>query len=82
MAIRKEDALQQLTKDQQAEVQEYERRIDHAIHEGYDGTPLIMSENLPTSNRVQKLLQKKYAEAGWKLSFHHDQRDGGWIELS
>lgn len=82
MAIRKEDALQALTRDQQAMLREYEQVIDRAIKAQYDGRPLYLYMDLPSSAHVQTLLKERYATAGWKLSFHHDQREGSAIVLS
>jgi hypothetical protein len=82
MAIRKEDVLQALTRDQQAMWREYEQAIDHAITAQYDGRPLYIYRDLPSSERVRTLLKERYATAGWRLTYQYDQREGNAIILS
>lgn len=30
---------------------------------------------------VQDAVRRRFAEAGWTISFHSDQRDGSWVTL-
>ena len=83
MVIKKEELLKALTEEQRAEAKALEKKIDLALRGDFvEGRNVIVHINGWPHERVRRHLEKLYREAGWKIKFNSEQRDGEWIELS
>jgi hypothetical protein len=66
----------------------YEEVFDAALASSYAGSPITISggklPSLPMHLRelTKKTLIEDYRRAGWKVTYHSEQRDGVWWEIS
>lgn len=83
MVIKKEELSKGLTEEQRAEAKVLEKKIDLALRaEFVEGRNVIVHIDGWPNERVRRHLENLYKEAGWKIKFDSEQREGEWIELS
>lgn len=82
MAILKADLATKLTTKQSAEVKRIEAVIDARLKDEYVGIPLMIPAGCAdVHHRVKAELTILYTDAGWKIGFEHDQREGEFIRI-
>jgi len=82
MAIEKAELSKILTKKQLQEVKILESHFDKELREEYTGDQgVIIQLNNSPNPKIQHELERRYRQAGWKIVFHSDQREGEWVEL-
>lgn len=81
MALKKGDIMRQLSADHASEVERLEKMIDQKLAEDYAGRRISISLSGFPHERVRQELTRRYKEAGWRIKFDDDQRDGAFVSL-
>ncbi|GAF88156.1 unnamed protein product [marine sediment metagenome] len=82
MVVRPEEVLGKLMTDELVEIDQLEPALDLALGK-FDGTKMtIGARMLGNSKRVKDVMLEKYREAGWKIQYQFDQRDGDFYYFS
>lgn len=76
MAITPQDAKKLSEKDKLS-VNALEKKIDEALIEG----GYTFSADLFPNNKVMRQIMQLYRNAGWKVEYMPDQRDGDYLHI-
>ena len=82
MAIKKSELVSLFTKQQKCEIAAFESRTDEMLRSKYAGKQVNFEIPRWPCDKVRREIERRYKEAGWKIKFGSDQRDGNWVELS
>ena len=70
MTVKKSDLVARLDRKWDKEIRKLEALINKKLLKEFTGHPVVIEVKYMPHEHVQKELERRYHEAGWKLSFH------------
>jgi len=81
MAINKAELVHRLTEQQRKETDAFETLIDNRLKADYAGERICVEIKNFLHPKVRREIERRFSQAGWKIKFESDQREGDWVEL-
>jgi hypothetical protein len=81
VVVSPESFLAKLAVTDTAEIKAIEKRLDKSLesHFRVRSTPLFVSvDRMGSCDRVRNAVERMYEKEGWSVTFHSDQKDGGF----
>jgi hypothetical protein len=82
MAVKKAELVGIFNESQRREITLLENAIDEKLKKDYAGGVVNVAPGNYPHEKVKQEIIRRYTEAGWKIKFESDQREGPWFSLS